>query len=180
MAVFDERGCEEIQLSYFAALLARGDGEWIATELDLDTFDDIEGIAEFMRDQAAADEPVLLFVEADDEWFAVVRVDGTEDARVFLSDMRAVETSDIATLLFADEVSDGLEEEELETDESGDEEQSSRPTPEPGGAADLLADLGTSAGELLKLCESEGLLPGDVVTVLAERAGAGDALEQLR
>jgi putative tRNA adenosine deaminase-associated protein len=170
---------EEIQLSYFAAMLARGDGEWTASEVDLDTVDDIEGIAELMRDQAIGDEPVLLFVEADDEWFAVVRVDGTDEARVFLSDMRAVETSDIAALLFADEVPEDLEDEEPEADDSGDEEQSSRPAPEPGGAADLLADLGTPAGDLLKLCESEGL-PGDVVTVLAERAGAGDALEQLR
>jgi putative tRNA adenosine deaminase-associated protein len=168
-------------VSYFAAMLARAGGQWTASEVDLDAFEDIEGVADLMRDQAQGEEPVLLFVEADDEWFAVIRVDGTEEARAFLSDLRAVETNDIATLLFADELPEEAEDEGAsESSDAGDDEQSSRPAPVPSGATDLLMDLGTPAGDLLKLCESEGLLPGDVVTVLAERAGAGDALEQLR
>ena len=40
-----------------------------------------------LREVGEADEPVLPFVEREDAWWAVVRVDGDEDPRVFVSDV---------------------------------------------------------------------------------------------
>ena len=40
----------------------------------------------------------LLFVEEDDEWFAVLRVDADNEPRVFVSDARVIASSDTAAL----------------------------------------------------------------------------------
>jgi len=52
-----------------------------------------------------------------------------------------------------------------------------------GHAADfypIAADLGTSAGELLSMCEHEGILPIDVLAAVCEKAGCGSAFDDLR
>ena len=50
----------------------------------------------------------------------------------------------------------------------------------PVGDSELLADLGTDREALLGLCAKEGLLPSEILTTLAENAGAGEALESVR
>lgn len=163
-------------MSYFAAALARtGDG-WTATEVDLSEVEDLEGLAELLRDQTGeGDGPALLLLEEDDEYLAVVRVDGgsgggLDEPRVFLSDVRAVQGSEVAAMLW----------EAAEEHADDDEDEGTRPVAEPVGDSGLLADLGTSAPELLRLCAEEGLLPADVMTELCERAGVADVLEGLR
>jgi putative tRNA adenosine deaminase-associated protein len=163
-------------VSYFAAALARTEVGWTGTELDLGEIEDLEALADMLRDLTGDSAgPGLLVLEEDDEYLAVVRVDGgvgsLAEPRVFLSDERAVQNSDVAAMLWEDAV----DEPEHEDDEEG--------TPvlaDPVGDTGLLADLGTSADELLRLCASERLLPGDVITELCERAGCGDVLEGLR
>lgn len=161
-------------MSYFAAALARTEDGWTGSELDLGELEDIEALAEALRDLTAdGDGPALLMVEEDDEYLAVVRVDGgstLDEPRVFLSDRRAVQGSDVAAMLW--EVAD--------EDEEDDDEEGTRPVAEPVGDAALLADLGTPADRLLELCAEEGLLPGDVMLELCERAGCGDVFEGLR
>lgn len=166
-------------MSYFAGLVARGGGRWKATEVDLEPAKDIEGVAELMRSSAPGDDPVLLFVEADDEWLALVRLDGSDDARVFISDVRAVATSELAAVLFEDQLPEVLDADEPAPSRD-DEEQSAAPEPEPGGATELLADLGVSGDDLLDLCSSVRMLPGDVISVLCERIGCADEYELLR
>lgn len=55
-----------------------------------------------------------------------------------------------------------------------------RPVAEPVGESALLADLGTPSDALLDLCAEEGLLPADVLSGVADRAGFLDVLEGLR
>ncbi len=161
-------------MSYFAAVLARTGAGWTGEELDLDGVEDLDALADVLRDFVGdGPGPALLLLEEDDEHLAVVRVDGgvgLSEPRVFLSDRRAVQGSEVAAMLW--------EEAPVETED--DEDEGTRPIAEPVGDTSLLTDLGTPADDLLELCAEEGLLPADVLTTLCERAGCDDVLEQLR
>ena len=165
-------------MTYFAAAVSRTDEGWAGRELDLHDYDDLEGLTEDLRDLSGeAPGPTLLLLEEDDEYVGVVRVDGSagalDEPRVFLSDRRAVLTNGVSSLLWED---DGAE---ASSDED-DEDEGIRPVAEPVGDAGLLADLGTPAEVLLDLCAEEGLLPADVLTGVAERAGFLEVLDSLR
>ncbi len=164
-------------MPYFAAALARTEGGWTGEELDLSEIGDLESLADVLRDLTGDGAgPALLLLEEDDEHLAVVRVDGgsgsLDEPRVFLSDRRAVQASDVARMLWEDA--------EAPLDDEDEDDEGTRPIAEPVGDAALLADLGTPAGELLELCAEEGLLPADVLTAVCERAGCDDVLERLR
>lgn len=166
-------------MTYFAAALTRHADGWTGRELDLADVKDLESLAEELRDLSGEGlGPALLLLEEDDEYLAVVRVDGgagsLSEPRVFLSDRRAVQESGVAALLWDDVVDEDVD---VEDD---DEDEGTRPVAEPVGDAALLADLGTSADDLLDLCAEEGLLPADVLTGVAERAGFLDLLDDLR
>jgi putative tRNA adenosine deaminase-associated protein len=118
-----------------------------------------------------------MFLEENDEYFLVVRVDTseTDEARSFISDVRSVETSELAAKLYDESTT-----EPLVIDEDADEESSARPEGEPGGDDAVLADLGTKPTELRELCAEEGMLPADVIYTLCERAGCVEVLEEMR
>lgn len=163
-------------MSYFAAALARAGDDWTAHEVDLDEVEDLESLADQLREMTGDGEgPALLLLEEDDEYVAVVRVDGgagsLDEPRVFLSDRRAVQASEVAAMLWEDAPA-------AATDDA--EDEGIRPVAEPVGDAGLLADLGISSDDLLALCAGEGLLPADVLAAVCERAGCADVLEQLR
>ena len=163
-------------MSYFAAALARTEAGWTGEELDLDDIADLEALTDVLRDLTGDGEgPGLLLLEEDDEYVAVVRADGgsssLSEPRVFLSDQRAVQQSDVAAMLW---------EERAASDDEDDDDEGTRPVAEPVGEAGLLADLGTPADDLLALCAEEGRLPADVLTEVCERAGCLDVLEELR
>ena len=175
-------------MSHFAALVARSNGRWKGSndDINLDEFDDIEDVVDLMRDASVEEGPVLLFVEEDDEWFGIVRVDGAGDPRVFISDARVVAVSEMAMLLFADLVPDDIadeseavvEDEDIRADD--DEQPSVKPAAEPGGAIDLLSDFGISGVGLLEMCAEEGALPADVITAICERLGCAEEIEVYR
>lgn len=161
-------------MSYFAAGLARTDQGWAGTELDLDDVADLDQLVDVLRDLADDSVgPVVMLLEEDDEYVAIVRVQGggsLDEPRVFLSDRRAVQASEVAALLW---------ERDDDSDED-DEDEGTRPVAEPVGDSGLLADLGTPSDELLRLCADQGVLPADVLTEICERAGCADVLEDLR
>jgi putative tRNA adenosine deaminase-associated protein len=174
-------------VSYFAAALARGRGGWTAAELDLDGVEDVDEVADLVRDVDPDAEVSLLFVECEDEFLVVMRVDGEDDPRVFASDAAFAEESRIGEVLLDGlepatggpvELPEELDEDAEASDDEDDEEET--PTLHPVGEADLLSDLGTPAKELLALCAHEGTLPADVMVELATRAGCADVLEELR
>lgn len=163
-------------MSYFAAALARTEAGWTGVELDLDEVEDLESLTDLLRDLTGEGPgPALMLLEENDEHVAVVRVDGgtsgLDDPRVFLSDRRAIELSDVAAMLYE---GDEPPEDEQENDEGP------SPIAEPLGDTTVLADLGTGPEQLLDLVAEEGLLPADVLTTLCERAGCDDVLESLR
>ena len=165
-------------MSYFAAALARTDDGWSGVELDLSEVEDLEALTDLLRDLTGdGPGPALMLLEEDDEHVAVVRVDGgagsLDEARVFLSDRRAVQGSEVAAMLWEQPEPEGHDDED-------DEDEGAPPLAEPVGDTGLLADLGTPADVLLQTCAGEGLLPADVLSTLCERAGCLEALEQLR
>ena len=162
-------------MSYFAAALARTRAGWTAEELDLDGLPDVDAVADRVRDVDGAAETALLFVEEDDEYVAILRVDA-DDLRVFVSDSQAAETYPVAGI-FAGAVE---EEPAPPADEDDDEEEDDPPDSEPVGDADLLADLGTPRRDLIALVTHERTLPSDVISEVCERAGCLDELETLR
>jgi len=163
-------------VSYFAAMLARSAAGWTGQELDLDGAEDVDAVADLIRDLGAG--TALLFVEEDDEYVAIVRVDrDSDEPRVFISDGRAADSYPIVELLAV-----AVEAARDEDADAGEEDEDAPPghDSEPLGDAALLADLGTPARDLLALCAHEGTLPSDVISEVCERAGCLDELEALR
>lgn len=160
-------------MSYFAAALARTPAGWTAEELDLDGLTDVDAVADRVRDVDGEAETALLFVEEDDEYVAILRVDA-DDLRVFVSDSQAAESYPVAGI-FA-----GAVEEEPPPSDDDEEEDEDPPDSEPVGDADLLADLGTPRRDLIALVTHERTLPSDVISEVCERAGCLDELETLR
>jgi putative tRNA adenosine deaminase-associated protein len=162
-------------VSYFAAVLARTAAGWTGQELDLDGAEDVDAVADLIRDVDAR--TALLFVEEDDEYVAIVRVDrDSDEPRVFISDGRAADSYPIVELLAA--AVEAARDEGVGAGE--DEDSPPGHDSEPLGDAALLADLGTSSRDLLALCAHEGTLPSDVISEVCERAGCLDELEALR
>ena len=162
-------------MSYFAAALARTPAGWTAEELDLDGLTDVDAVADRVRDVDGEAETALLFVEEDDEYVAILRVDA-DDLRVFVSDSQAAESYPVAGI-FAGAVEEEPAASDLDDDEEEDEDP---PDSEPVGDADLLADLGTPRRDLIALVTHERTLPSDVISEVCERAGCLDELETLR
>ena len=161
-------------MSYFAAALARTPAGWTAEELDLDGLTDVDAVADRVRDVDGEAETALLFVEEDDEYVAILRVDA-DDLRVFVSDSQAAESYPVAGIFAG-----AVEEEPPPSDLDDEEEDEDPPDSEPVGDADLLADLGTPRRDLIALVTHERTLPSDVISEVCERAGCLDELETLR
>ena len=149
-------------MSYFTAVLARTGRAWTVHDLDLDSEGDLKELASDLRDLRDSDEPVLLLLEREDAWWAVVRVDGEEDPRVFVSDLAGAAASSYAALLDVDR--DSVEDVAPGTC---------------GGDLDLLVDLGTSTEALQEMCDDPPL-PMDALAAVAEAAGFGEILDSLR
>jgi putative tRNA adenosine deaminase-associated protein len=173
-------------VGYFAVVLTRDEDEWNTNDIELDVVESLDDMADAMRETADIDSdgPILLLLEQEDLWFAVVRVDGEEDPRVFVSDRSAIEHSAYAEMLLeaAEQEDEALISDETDERDDDDEDDDERDEVDDGPVGDLeiLADLGTSADSLRALCESEGVLPSEALTTLAERAGAAGALETVR
>ncbi|MDQ1624516.1 MAG: hypothetical protein QOJ49_14 [Actinomycetota bacterium] len=150
-------------MSYFTAVLLRDGDKWSARDVDVDEAGDLGELTDQLRLIEAGDEPVLVFIEREDAWWAVVRVDGDEDPRVFLSDVAAISASTYRSLLELPETEDDAD----------------QPAGGCGGDFDVLADLGTSPEELRELCEEE-TVPMDALAVVAEAGGFAEVLDSLR
>ncbi|WP_344170161.1 tRNA adenosine deaminase-associated protein [Pilimelia columellifera] len=171
-------------MSYFAAAAVRHHDKWSAAELSLSGVSDVEDVVDRLRDVAPDADLSLLFVESDDSYLVVLRLDEGEDLRVFGSDSIFAAESRLGALLLGDIEAPALEiEEPSEAPAVVDEEPAPRaiePDVDPVGDADLLADLGVNSHRLLELCATEGLLPADVTAEVTLRIGCADEVEELR
>jgi putative tRNA adenosine deaminase-associated protein len=189
-------------VAYFAALLARNADEWRARDVDMDEVDDGMGLVEFIREACEDEEPdtAVVLLEREDAWFAVIRLDLDEDPRVFASDLAGVSRCGYADLLTApglvpvgpdgtplepfvapDGADEPDEDPDVEAEVELDEEEYTGPsTPSgPAGDANLLADFGQSAKDLISLCDGR-LSPADALAEIAGVLGAAEELEAVR
>jgi putative tRNA adenosine deaminase-associated protein len=197
-------------VAYFTAVIARSGDTWKARDVEVDDAGSLDELADALRQTAIDDQPVIAVIEHEDEWFALVRVDGDDEPRLFVSDLGASTKGHYAGLLAgaadvdvdadadvagddengdaagdgadgADGTGDGAD----GADGTGDGADGAAEDGEPAvmawaGDADLLDDLGTSARALRKLAEEKGDDPGAVLAEIGEVAGFADLLEALR
>ncbi|MER6733572.1 hypothetical protein [Streptomyces puniciscabiei] len=179
---------------YFAALLARTEDGWEASDTELDDVETLSDLADLAREASPDEDTVLVLIEQEDAWFGVVRVDGEDDPRIYVSDAAAAQRSAYGELLLTDELlgrepgaDDGPDLDSLDLDgtEDGESESESDEDDEEGAAADavphspvgdsqILDDLGISEKELRSL-DAE-----DALGTIAEALGASEVLETVR
>lgn len=183
---------------YFAALLARTEDGWEASDTELDEVETLPDLADLAREASPDEDTVLVLIEQENGWFGVVRVDGEEDPRVYVSDAAAAARSGYGEILLTDELLgrepgddgpdldaldlDGTEDGEPEDGEPDDEDADGGAASAgtvgtvphgPVGDAQILEDLGVSEKELRSMTE-------DAVTEIAEALGASEVLETVR
>ncbi|WP_327266849.1 hypothetical protein OG444_18875 [Streptomyces sp. NBC_01232] len=181
---------------YFAALLARTEDGWEASDMELDDVESLSDLIDLARSAAVDDDTVVALIEQEDAWFGVVRVDGEEDPRYFVSNASAAARSSYGSmltkeLLGSDEEDDELDELDLDgtedgeedavaafTDEDADEDETggtgAEPVPAgPLGDPLLLDDLGVTNKQLMTL-------DGDALSEIADSLGATEVLEAVR
>ncbi|GHJ40124.1 hypothetical protein [Streptomyces sp. TS71-3] len=180
---------------YFAALLARTEDGWEASDTELDDVETLSDLTDLAREAASDEETVLVFIEQEDAWFGVVRVDGEEDPRIYVSDGSAAARSAYGEILLTDELlgrepgaddeGDDLDALDLDGTEDGDpvaadsEEEGDLDSAEavpsgPLGDFEILADLGVEEKDLLALDS------GDALSEIADALGAAEVLETVR
>ncbi|WP_406008037.1 hypothetical protein OG440_19210 [Streptomyces sp. NBC_00637] len=186
---------------YFAALLARTEDGWEASDTELDDVETLSDLADLAREASPDDDTVIVLIEQEDSWFGVVRIDGEEDPRIFVSDAAAAARSSYGEILLTDELlgrdpgdDDDLDALDLDGTEDGENEDeaddaddtvdagavavvngsSAEAVPHgPVGDAGILDDLGIGEKELRSLSS-------DAVTEIADALGASEVLETVR
>ncbi|TDE18876.1 hypothetical protein [Actinomadura sp. 6K520] len=144
-------------MTQFAAVFAQTPQGWVGMEAALAEAEHVDDVADLMREAAVETygDPVVLLIEQDDDWFAVVRLDGEDEPRAYVSAVREDGFGALFQQLVG-EVPDG----------------------DPGGDPALLEDLGVNAKQLSDLGESA--VPGDALLTVAEHAGFGEEFDHLR
>nr|WP_202538574.1 hypothetical protein [Streptomyces sp. SID8379] len=187
-------------------MLARTEDGWEASDTELDDVETLSDLSDLAREAAAEadaeDDTVLVFIEQEDAWFGVVRLDGEDDPRIYISDAAAAARSSYGEILLTDELLgkdpdsvegvDELDALDLDGTEDGEPEASSDDSEEeddggggggagsdavpagPLGDTEILADLGVSEKELLAL---DGV---DALSEIADALGAAEVLETVR
>ncbi|OON79297.1 tRNA adenosine deaminase-associated protein [Streptomyces tsukubensis] len=190
---------------YFAALLARTEDGWEASDTELDDVETLSDLTDLAREASAGaagladEETVLVYIEQEDAWFGLLRVDGEDDPRIYVSDAVAAARSSYGEILLTDELLgrvpgpedpsadldtldlDGTEDGEPEatpadaaTGEEDTDESGATVPAGPLGDTAILADLGLSEPDLLAL---EG---ADALSEIAEALGVAEVLEAVR
>ncbi|KUH36345.1 MULTISPECIES: hypothetical protein [Streptomyces] len=178
---------------YFAALLTLTEDGWVASDTELDDVETLADLIGLAREASPDDDPVLVFIEQEDAWFGIVRVEGEEDPRIFVSDGAAAARSSYGEILTKellgadrdDEAADldaldldGTEDGEPADTEDETEEETEAvagtvPPAAPVGDRLILDDLGLSEKELLAL-------ETDALSEITDALGASEVLETVR
>ncbi|SDQ18598.1 hypothetical protein [Quadrisphaera sp. DSM 44207] len=166
-------------MAYFSAVLAGRGGSWRTLDVDLDDAVDLDDTAEEVRaaaeDEGLEDAALLVVLEHEDEWFALVRADGGAEPRVFVSDLLAVQSGRYAELL-AGAADAPAPQPPAPEDDEGSASRVAAPTW--AGDTGLLADAGVPDEELTATAEAAD--PAGALASVGERLGFADQLEALR
>ncbi|MGW6308919.1 tRNA adenosine deaminase-associated protein [Streptomyces niveus] len=183
---------------YFAALLARTEDGWEASDTELDDVETLSDLTDLAREASVDEDTVLLFIEQEDAWFGMLRVEGEEDPRIYVSDAAMAARSSYGEILTDellggddDDLADALDTLDLDGTEDGETEEqedtedsdgvsglagAAGPGAVPAGPAGdraILADLGLSEADLLAL-------ETDAMAEIADALGASEMLETAR
>lgn len=131
---------------YFAALLARTEDGWEASDTELDDVETLSDLTDLAQEASVDEDTVLVYIEQEDAWFGILRVDGEEDPRIYVSDASAAARSSYGEILLTDELlgrEPGAEDEiaaleelvDLDGTEDGDPDEAARPASPAGTAA---------------------------------------------
>ncbi|MFG2378760.1 hypothetical protein ACGFY9_45845 [Streptomyces sp. NPDC048504] len=176
---------------YFAALLARTEDGWEASDTELDDVESLSDLAELAREASPEDDTVLVLIEQEDAWFGVVRIDGEDDPRIYVSDAAAAARSSYGEILLTDELLgrdpddddvvdldsldlDGTEDGDTEEDDEDGTSSAEAVPHSPVGDSQILDDLGVGEKEL-RLLDAD-----DALSSIAEALGASEVLETVR
>jgi putative tRNA adenosine deaminase-associated protein len=175
---------------YFAALLARTEDGWEASDTELDDVETLSDLADLAREASPEDDTVLVLIEQEDAWFGVVRIDGEDDPRIYVSDAAAAARSSYGEILLTDELLgrepgdddadldsldlDGTEEPDGDSEDDEDGGGGDAVPHSPVGDSEILDDLGVGEKELKSL-DAE-----DALSAIAEALGASEVLETVR
>ncbi|MDG5807537.1 hypothetical protein P9869_33705 [Streptomyces ossamyceticus] len=173
---------------YFAALLARTEDGWEASDTELDDVETLSDLADLAREASPDDDTVLVLIEQEDAWFGVVRIDGEDDPRIYISDAAAAARSSYGEILLTDELlgkepgDDGPDLDSLDLDgtedgepDDDDDDTAAESVPHsPVGDTEILDDLGVTEKEL------RALDADDALNSIAEALGASEVLETVR
>ncbi|MEU1256677.1 hypothetical protein PGH47_20810 [Streptomyces sp. HUAS 31] len=176
---------------YFAALLARTEDGWEASDTELDDVETLSDLADLAREASPEDDTVLVLIEQEDAWFGVVRIDGEDDPRIYVSDAAAAARSSYGEILLTDELLgrepgdddadldsldlDGTEEPDGDSEDDDEDGSGADAVPHsPVGDSEILDDLGVGEKELKSL-DAE-----DALSTIAEALGASEVLETVR
>ncbi|MFC5381980.1 tRNA adenosine deaminase-associated protein [Aquipuribacter nitratireducens] len=184
-------------MSYFTALLVPGGRSWSSRDADLMEVDSLEELVDTVREQVDGGTG-LVVLEREDEWFALVRVDGDDDARVFVSDLPAARASTFSGVFADPDVwsdAGSLRAAGLVPDDDGfgggyDEDEPAAPVSEEdapkvtevpwAGDLSVLEDMGIGGEALKQVVEDDADDPARALTEIGERVGFLDLLETLR
>ncbi|MGW1546468.1 tRNA adenosine deaminase-associated protein [Streptomyces sp. NPDC002346] len=188
---------------YFAALLARTEDGWEASDTELDDVETLSDLTDLAREASVDEDTVLVFIEQEDAWFGVIRVDGEEDPRIYISDASAAARSSYGEILLTDELLgrepgaedsiaaleelvslDGTEDGEPDhatdnqtdhddNDDDGLDADADAVPTGPLGDTGILSDLGLPEKELL-------MLRTEALVEIADALGAAEVLETVR
>ncbi|MFF4246149.1 hypothetical protein ACFYY2_16975 [Streptomyces sp. NPDC001822] len=185
---------------YFAALLARTEDGWEASDTELDDVETLSDLTDLAREASVDEDTVLVYIEQEDAWFGILRVDGEEDPRIYVSDASAAARSSYGEILLTDELLgrepgaedeiaaleelvdlDGTEDGEPDEAEDADDDVTASDLDHdpdavpagPLGELGVLSDLGLSEKALLTLRT-------DALAEIADALGAAEVLEAVR
>ncbi|MFF9913318.1 hypothetical protein [Streptomyces sp. NPDC013457] len=175
---------------YFAALLARTEDGWEASDTELDDVETLSDLIDLAREASIDDDTVIVFIEQEDAWFGVLRIEGEDDPRIYVSDGAAAARSSYGEILTKEILGDDLDDDDtlddlnLDGTEDGEPLDRDDDEDEAGASVDavpaapvgdrlLLADLGMSESQLQEL-------DGDALAEIADALGAAEVLETVR
>ena len=145
----------------FAVVAYREEGAWQVQPLPHRVAaGDIDALVGALRPWPSENGSIGM-VSVDEDFFLLVRVQG-RDVRVLLSDVTAAADWPLAAAAM----------DLLDLPEPDDEEDA-----QPAGELDIVADLGMSAMDMAVLCDSDDLLPEEMLADVARRLGFGDEFE---
>ncbi|MBT2441124.1 hypothetical protein J7E93_13590 [Streptomyces sp. ISL-36] len=177
---------------YLAALLARTEDGWEASDTEIDDVETLSDLIELAREASVDDDTVIVFIEQEDAWFGLLRVEGEDDPRIYVSDGAAAARSSYGEILTKELLGDDQDDDTADLDaldldgtEDGepldredDDEETVGATADavpaaPVGDRLILADLGLAEKELLAL-------ESDALAEIADALGAAEVLETVR